>query len=725
MRLALSVLGPLQIDLNASPLTHFQFDRVRALLLYLAVEAHTMHDRTALTYLLWPEAPAQTALQNLRQALAALRRTLREKEQPTPFLLVTPTAIGFNPTAACSLDLTTFDRLLEETRRHPHRRLGACPNCLRKLQEAVALYQGNFLANFGIDSEPFEEWITNKREHTHMLALRALSELTDYHLRCRNHAEAIRLAQRQLELDSLNDVGHHQLMHALAADGRRNAALILYHRYDKLLARELRVSPPPKTITLYQQLASKSWEQAAWVALMPLHNLPALVTPLIGYETELSQVAEYLAGRDTRLLTIAGPNGSGKTTLCIQAGWAETPHFRDGVYFVNLSQVRPDQLLETIAAVLPIPLAEGSTMPNQLWRWLRNKELLLIVDHFDHLIGRASALLKLLQVAPAVSILVTSREWLKLRGETVLTVRGLDYPTLAEVDQVAQFSAVRFFLHCARRVAPHFALETAEDRLAMARLCHIVGGLPLALQIAAYWVNVFSLSEIANQVSQSLDFLTTPLHHVPQHERSMIAALLSSWRHLTPREQQLFCRLSIFQGAFSFEAAQSIAQATPDTLLGLQTKSLLRQSLPDKVTVRPIGMSNAGRSGRFEIPEMFRIFGVDALQQQSAVALKMQYARHSRYYLDFLHRQAEKLSNWSAPETLAPIQMEIENIRQAWQWAINQQLYAQIAQAQYDLVVFYTASGQHDEATQVFNQAMEVLSVAGLESGLQPPASDV
>jgi predicted ATPase len=614
--------------------------------------------------------------------------------------------------------------LLEDTRRHPHRRLGACSGCIRKLEEATALYRGNFLANFGIESEAFEEWITSKREHAHVLVLRALSEVTDYHLRCRNHAEAVRLAQRQLELDSLNDVGHHQLMQALAADDRRNAALILYNRYDRLLARELHVGPPQKTFALYQQLASKTWEQTTWTAPLSPHNLPALVTPLIGYETELAQVAEHLAGRDTRLLTLAGPSGSGKTTLSIHAGWSQMPHFRDGVYFANLSQTRPDHLLETIIASLPIAVPEGVATPIYLWRWLRNKELLLILDHFDHLVGRASLLLKLLQVAPEVSVLVTSREWLKLRGETVLIVRGLDFPTVAEAEQAAQFSAVRFFLHCARRVAPHFALETPEDRLNMARLCRIVGGLPLALQIAAYWVNIFSLSEIATQVGQGLDFLTTPLHHIPQHERSMIAAFLSSWRQLAPREQQLFCRLAIFRGAFNLEAAHSVAQATPDVLLGLQTKSLLRQSLPDKTRLSSGATSSAEGAGRFEIPELFRIFGVDALQQQSAVALKMQYARHSRYYLDFLHRQAQKLADRPTPEALAAIQTEMENIGQAWEWAVNQQLYAQIAQAQYDLIVFYTAAGQHDEAAQVFDQAMEVLSAAGLESSLRPSSND-
>lgn len=724
MHLAMSVLGPLQIDLGDRPITHFQFDRVRALLLYLAVESQTMHDRAALTYLLWPEAPAQTALQNLRQALAALRRTLCEKEQSVPFLLITPKAIGFNPAATYSLDLTTFDCLLEETRRHPHRRLGACASCIHKLQEATALYRGNFLENFGVDSEPFEEWITSKREHTHILALRALSEVTEYHLRCRDHAEAIRLAQRQLELDTLNDVGHYQLMQALAADGRRNAALIVYNRYDKLMARELRVSPPQKTVALYQQLASKSWEQAAWVAPISPHNLPALVTPLIGYEAELTQVSAYLAGRDTRLLTIAGPSGSGKTTLSVQVGWAEMPHFRDGVYFINLSQTKPDQLIETIVSSLPISAAERSTMPSQPWRWLRSKELLLILDHFDHLVGRASSLLRLLQVAPAVSVLVTSREWLKLRGETVLTVRGLDCPPEGGAEQAGQFGAVRFFLHCARRVVPQFALETAQDHLDVVRLCRIVGGLPLALQIAAYWVNVFSLSEIVTQVGRSLDFLTTPMHHMPQHERSIIAAFLSSWRNLTPREQQLFCRLSIFRGAFSFEAAQFIAQATSDVFLGLQTKSLLRQSLPDKTMTPPTGIPNSRRPNHFEIPELLRIFGIDALQQQSTIALKMQYARHSRYYLDFLRRWAEKLTGQPSPEALGLIQMERENIRQAWEWAINQQLYDQIAQAQYDLVVFYTATGQHDEAAQVFNQAMEVLSAAGLESSSSPSTDD-
>lgn len=715
MFLALSVLGSLQISLDAQPITHFQFDRVRALLLYLVVESQIIHDRAALTYLLWPDVETRVALQNLRQALAVLRRTLRESEQPAPLLLVTPKAISFNPAASYSLDLTTFNHLLESTRRHQHRRLGACSSCMRQLQEAVELYRGDFLTNFGIDSEPFEEWVTSKREHAHVQVLRALSELTEYHLRCHHYAQAIRLAQRQLELDSLNDTGHHQLMQALAADGQRNAALAHYDRYRQLLAHELFVAPSPKTVTLYKQLASDSWEHTI---RPPTHNLPAPVAPFLGYETELAYIAERLASRDGRLLTITGPGGSGKTVLAIQAAWAEIPHFQDGIYFANLSQAKPGQLLGAITASLPIPLPERLAAPNQSWLWLRNKELLLVLDHFDHLIGQASLLLRLLQVAPAVSILVTSREWLKLRGETVLMVRGLDCPTAAEVDQADQFSAVRYFIQCAQRLDPNFSLDTAEARLDMVRLCRIVGGLPLALQLAAYWVSLFSLSEIVTQVSQNLDFLASPLHNLPQHQRSMIAVFLSSWKNLSSREQQAFCRLSVFRGGFSLEAAQVVSQTVPDVLLALQTKSLLRYVPPNKAKT---ALPTAGLPGRYEIPELFRLFGADALQQQSSLAPKMQHTRHSRYYLDFLHRQVEKLTSKQSPEALASIHTELENIRLAWEWAINQQLYTQIAQAQYDLVAFYTALGRHDEAAQVFNQAMESLTAAGLTSSLAPP----
>lgn len=710
MFLNLSLLGPPQMSLNEQSVTHFHFDRVRALLFYLVVEASTVHDRTALTYLLWPDLPAQSGLQNLRQALAALRRVLRENQNKTPFLEVTAKTISFNSQAAFFLDYAAFNEHLEIVRRHHHRRLGACPVCMKRLQDAVDLYRGEFLANFGVESAPFEEWMMIKRERAHLQVLEALSELTDHHLRCHNPAKAIALAQRQLALDSLIDVGHHQLMQALVANDRRNAALIHYERYRKLLSKELGVSPPRKTLDLYKQIAGNTWQD---VTPMPPHNLPSSIVPFIGYEAELTYIAERLATSDSRLLTLTGPGGSGKTSLALQAAWMETPHFKDGVFFVNLNQAKPGQLQEIIASTLPIPLAERVVMPSHPWAWLRSRELLLVLDHFDNLIGQASFLLRLLQLAPNLSILVTSREWLKLRGETVLMVRGLDCPVEADVEQVEQFSAVRFFIECARRLAPDFSLDTPADRQAAIQLCRLSGGLPLALQLAASWINIFSLPQIVLQINRNLDFLTSPIHNLPQQQRSMIAVFLSAWRQLSPQEQQAFCRLSVFPSGFTVEAAQVIARAAPSVLLVLQTKSLLHNVIPEKQRQSHL---TTGQSGRFEIPELFRRFGVENLQQHSNLAPKMQYMRHSRYYLDLLHRQIERFASGEESHFLAAIRIELENIRQAWQWVINQQDFPRIAQAQSDLVRFYTAVGEYEEATRIFDQAMESLAAAGLQN---------
>lgn len=161
------------------------------------------------------------------------------------------------------------------------------------------------------------------------------------------------------------------------------------------------------------------------------------------------------------------------------------------------------------------------------------------------------------------------------------------------------------------------------------------------------------------------------------------------------------------------EAAQVIARAAPSVLLVLQTKSLLHNVMPEKQRQSHL---TTGQSGRFEIPELFRRFGVENLQQHSNLAPKMQYMRHSRYYLDLLHRQIERFASGEESHFLAAIRIELENIRQAWQWVINQQDFPRIAQAQSDLVRFYTAVGEYEEATRIFDQAMESLAAAGLQN---------
>jgi predicted ATPase len=473
-----------------------------------------------------------------------------------------------------------------------------------------------------------------------------------------------------------------------------------------LLGRELRVAPPERTIDLYRLLAIKGVPAIVSRTPQPYH-IPAETTPFIGYQAELAYVQEYLALKGGRLLTVTGPNGSGKTRLALRAAWAELPNFQHGVFFVDLISTKREQIFEAIAAVLPMPAVEPGQAKRQLLAWLKDKEILLVLNHFDHLVKQAYMLLDLLYAAPRLSLVVTSTAWLKVRGETVLPLRGLQCPAEGRGEAVEQYEAVQFFCQIARQWKPDFKLVRREDRLAVARLCQLVGGLPLALELAAYWVSLYSPAEIVEKVAASTNLLATPLRHLPQRRRSMTNLFVSVWMQLSAPEQQALSRLSVFRGGFTLEAAEKVAQTTPATLMALHSKSLL-QAMGQESQVE------GEQTRRYQIPELFRRYSEELLKEQSPAAQTIQYTRHCHYYLNVLHQQAADLYGGQAEAAVQTILGEVENIEQAWEWSLGQQLYDRVAVAQHDLVAYYTLSKRWQDAVRVMNQAMGSLGSAAM-----------
>lgn len=255
-RLQLSLLGPWQLRLADKLVTQFPTAKVQALLVYLAVEASVAHARAALVGLFWADYSADSARQNLRKTLHRLRQTI-----PPDYLITTNQTIQFNLASDYQLDVAVFTRLLTDCRRHPHADLLTCAVCIERLQQAVALYRGDFLAHFFVEeSSAFEEWAFLKREWLRREALAALYGLATYHERQGEYDCAYRYAWRQVELDPLREEAHQQLMRVLAFSGQRNEALAQYATCRRLLTAELAVEPGPTTIDLYKQICAGKLE---------------------------------------------------------------------------------------------------------------------------------------------------------------------------------------------------------------------------------------------------------------------------------------------------------------------------------------------------------------------------------------------------------------------------------------------------------------------------------
>lgn len=676
--LDISALGSLQIRLNGSPVTQFRFERVRALLTYLAVESGDVHSRASLATMLWEDSPQDIALQNLRQTLSTLRRVLDDKNHEPPFILTNSNYIWFNEKSRYTLDLTQFNCLIKSVKQHKHRRLGACVKCISELREAALLYRGGFLSNLSVDSSAFEEWQHSIGMVVHEDITWALRELIEYYIRHQEYGEAIFFARKQLLLEPLCTNAHHRLLEALTADGQRNTALAHYKRYRQLLQKELAVEPPVETRQLYEKIASNNWYPGRWTA--PEEAVIDEHLVIYGYQTERDYIAERLASTDCRLLTLAGPGGSGKSHLAQWVVHNEGIHFRDGAYLIDLADSDTEGLVPTIVAGLPVTAVSHIPLKTLLLQWLRNKEILLVLDNFEHLSSQAMLLVTMLWTAPSLKIVVTSREWLQVKGETVLPIYGLEIPSYRSSQDWEQYSSVQYFLACARQFQPEFEPQTDKDWEVIVQLCQFVDGLPLALEFLAYWLEIYTLPEILKKLRAGVNLLVTPMAKRQARQRSISAIFNELWSRLSEQERLIFAQLCIFRNGFSLEAALTITSTNLNSLLAIQTRSLLRPALVDDKETAGTSLATS----RYYIPGLYQQYGLKYLYGQPQV-MRTVVDAYRRYYTALLFKSISKLAN---AEQSNWIYLDLGNFRQAWLLALRQQQYYEAALIQNSLAYF-------------------------------------
>ncbi|MCI0399492.1 MAG: protein kinase, partial [Chloroflexi bacterium] len=438
----------------------------------------------------------------------------------------------------------------------------------------------------------------------------------------------------------------------------------------------------------------------------PLHNLPHQPTLFIGREAEMADIRQLLLDEPAcRLLTLVGPGGIGKTRLALALAEAVLDAFLHGVFFVPLAPLSSaGQILPTLAESLDFQFYEAGEPKQQLLRYLEPKQMLLVMDNFEHVLAGSELVMEILQAAPGVKVLVTSRERLHLSGETLYALRGLDYPgeatpaglpTLGEA--VGKYDAPRLFLQHARLVQPNLQLE-AEDFRHLVRICRLVQGMPLALVLAAGWLELLSFQEIADEIAQCLDFLESQLRDIPERQRSMRAVFDYSWKRLPAREQQIFARLAVFRGGFTRQAAERVAGATLPALRVLVSKSFLSLSQDNHDTV----------ADRYEIHELLRQFGEQALEASGEAETAR--TAHSHYYLATLFELEAGVKGRRQLEALNEIETDMENIRSAWNWALDHQRAASIDQALESLHLYFDMRGRQAEGTAFLRLAYERLA---------------
>jgi predicted ATPase len=537
--------------------------------------------------------------------------------------------------------------------------------------EAVRLHQSPLLLGFPIrDAAGFEAWLELERSELQNAWREAALHYAISLGQTERPAEAAALLRSIWEKDHFDERILQAYMGQAYVGGNRDGALSTYGRFKQSLHDDLGLDPLPQTVALawaienHQPLQQegKATQQATW-------NL----NPLVGRQSELAELKQALGQPTCQVLVLTGLGGVGKTRLALELAQHSAAQFSHGVYLVPLASLTtPEQIIPAIAQAVGFGFFGPREPKEQLVDYLRKKQMLLVVDNLEHLLGGAPLLLELIEGAPGLKLLITSRHKPELPGVWSHPIEGLPY--LQEGGAVSD--AMLLFIQAAKRQQPRFQ-PGHHDLLAIAQLGRLVEGLPLALELAAAWVGDLSPAEILSEVQGNSGSLG-----------AMQAVLEHSWSLLSLEQQDALTRLSVFRGGFNRQAAQAVASASPYLLLSLQSRSLIQR----------------GPKGRFGIHGLVRQFA----EQKLALSANAQPGdAHASHFAAFAQAHQPHLQGPQQAQALDGLSEELDNLRWAWNWALLQRNWGWLDGLLGSLVHLYRVRGLFQEGLRAIEQAAE------------------
>jgi predicted ATPase/DNA-binding SARP family transcriptional activator len=669
-------LGTFTIQNQGTPITEQLPRKAQAIFVYLAANQQA-YPRETIAELFWPEQNQERSMGSLRVTLTRLRDVLE------PYLFITRQDIQFNSSSAYWFDAAQLDTELTIG----HKELGQnrilSLLTAKRLEKAFSLYTGHFLTDFYMpECQEFEAWIAQEREWMRQRILSLMEAVVNAYYDNEKFAFGITVARRLLQLDPFREKAHQMLMRLLALTGDRAAAVNQYEQCRKVLNEELAVEPDPETQAIYEQI--KEGKIVA-VPEKPLrYTLPSPPTPFMGREKALAQIAMQLADSNCQQITICGIGGTGKTRLAIQAAQEQVNVFADGVYFVTLLGVHSEELLlnsiaESIGCLFP-----PQTDPKQhLLNYLKTKHMLIVLDNFEHLLDTSAFLSELMQACPNLKLIVTSRERLNIEQEWLFPIDGLDYPDETDLDAADCHDAVQLFVQTAQRLNVQINLDI--DLPAIVRICWLVEGMPLAIELAASWLRTMTFAQIVEQLTGSLDILKTPSRSMHERHRSIRLVFEHSWAALSKPEQQVLMKLSVFRGGFSLNAASHVSRSTLEIIAALVDKSLVKSI----------------RSGRYDLHGLLRQFAQEKLTE--AGELEKTRLAHLTCFVNMCEEIEPRVQSKEQEFWLKLLEQDHANFRAALEWGINEYddptLAAKLAAALhwYWQLTVYVSEGQRWE----------------------------
>ncbi len=440
------------------------------------------------------------------------------------------------------------------------------------------------------------------------------------------------------------------------------------------------------------------------IQMRRVQQIPIMATPFVGRQAELDELHRLLTHPGVRLITILGAGGIGKTRLAFEAALRHRELFPDGVSLVTLSSpTNADEFALLIAETVDFQTQPGDQSPaDQVLEHVKSRTLLLILENAEYLADAVIFVGSLVEHAPNVKLLATSRQKLNLSAESVFPLGGMDLPTAAAEVDVFASGGVRLFLDSAIRAQPGFDLSPA-DLEAVVRICQLAQGMPLAILLAASWLPLLSPAEIAQEMEQNLNILQTDLRDVPERQRSIRAVFDASWKLLDADEQRVLLRLAVFTNGFTRDAAEQVARADLHMLMNLFNKSLVQRLVS---------------TARYDLHELLRQYTLERLRQSDDETAA--YAAHSRYYLHLAAQLTPQITGRGQLDALDRVEADFDNIRAAWIWAVEHDELENVGRALDSIYWYGMMRSRYSALEAFFAQIQLALRPDGIAGQLSP-----
>lgn len=626
-------------------------------LLLLITPGHAMPKERVLD-ILWPELGPTEARNAMYKALHLLRRVLEPdltSARNSSYIETRGATIRLSPDVEIWVDAEACQQALHQAR------VPDIDERRSRLREAVALYGGELLP-----TDLYEDWPVARREALRHAWEGSVLDLAELDLEANAPEASVPSLELLLTTDPINEVAHRALMRGYMAGGQRDRALRQYARCVSALKDGLGVSPDEETQALYASIVEAAPDPgiAPPQPTGPFNNLPAPPSPIVGREREADILQGTLWRQDVRLVTLTGPGGVGKTRLALEVASQLCDDYADGVAFVPLAAVRdPDLVIQTISSTLGLPEEPSSTLAATLTAYLRTRDMLLVLDNFEHVLEAATDIGDLLASCPSLTVLATSRERLRLRGEYLHDVRPLALPRrerLPSPEVLARVGSIALFTQHMQRIDPDFQV-TVENSAVVSAICAHLEGLPLAIELATARARFFSLDGLLARLARRLDIEEGP-RDLPARQRTLRATF--AWSHdlLTAGEQQTFRRLATAVGGYTLDTAADVCGDADGRLLSHL------QSLAEKHLIR---WEHHDDEPRVSMLETIREFALER-QRSSGEETDIQL-RHAIHFLNLATEAEQHLVGTDQETWLLRLETEQGNLRAALEWGLDRE----------------------------------------------------